>query len=132
MDCAKATEIPGTAISPLFHLLTKLAGAAPGREARAKDAACPFCGLRYSAFRESGMLGCPACYDNFAEPLAGLLKRFHGSARHGGKVPAQALRGGLQEEDASKLKERLKAAIAKEDFEEAARLRDRLRALQGT
>ena len=131
IDCAKTSDLPGAAVSPIFDLLAKLSGLAAGREAASKDRACRACGLRYSSFRETGMLGCPSCYESFSGPIAGLLKRFHGAARHGGKTPPDGPGPRrLAQEEAAKLGERLRAAVEAEDFEEAARLRDRLRLLK--
>ncbi|MBI5244693.1 MAG: UvrB/UvrC motif-containing protein [Elusimicrobia bacterium] len=129
VDCAKSADLPGAAVSPIFDLLSKLGGLPPGREARPKDLLCRACGLRYSSFRETGMLGCPSCYESFAGPLSAVLKQIHGASRHGGKAPAGSPDRRRIEEDAAKLRELLKKAVAAEDFEEAARLRDRLRAL---
>ncbi|HAH05577.1 MAG TPA: hypothetical protein DCM05_03480 [Elusimicrobia bacterium] len=130
-DCAQIPELPPAAVPPIFDLLSKLGGLAAGRAAaqgaRAKDPACKACGLRYSAFRETGMLGCPACYESFAGPMEGLLQQIHGASRHGGKAPQN--RRTQPPEDAASLRERLKEAVRREDFEEAALLRDRLRAL---
>jgi protein arginine kinase activator len=84
---------------------------------------CPTCGLKYAAFRAGGRLGCPDDYDAFRPALEPLLDRIHRGTRHQGKTPRAALR--RAELDA--LRDRLKAAVAVEDYEEAARLRDRIR-----
>jgi len=94
---------------------------------------CPQCGMTYEDFRRSGKLGCGNCYETFHRALGPLLKRIHGSAQHVGKVPvvrAAPRRTKDQLGELQHLKERLRQAIGAEDFEEAARLRDRIRALE--
>jgi protein arginine kinase activator len=59
----------------------------------------------------------------FAAGLVPLVQRYHGTTRHVGKAarPAEAAGHRLR------LRTRLREAIAREDYEEAARLRDQLR-----
>ena len=52
---------------------------------------CPRCGFSQADFKKSGRLGCPECYQTFAEGLSGLLKTMHKGVRHIGKAP-EALR----------------------------------------
>ena len=112
---------------------TKLEERAPGR------LACPQCKMTYEDFRKLGRLGCGRCYETFRRYLAPLLKRIHGSTQHIGKRPelgkAPALSGEAKgteppAEELSQLKEQLAKAVASEQFEEAARLRDRIRVLE--
>ena len=88
---------------------------------------CPRCGFSQADFKKSGRLGCPECYQVFAEGLAGLLKTMHKGTRHTGKSP-EALR---QSRDAAErlklLNKKLAKAIELEDFEQAARVRDELK-----
>ena len=84
---------------------------------------CPDCGIKYMEFRAGGRLGCPLDYWVFTKGLTPLLQRFHGATRHGGKV-AQRRDGAM---DRLRLRTRLREAIAGEEYEEAARLRDLLR-----
>ncbi len=108
---------------------TKLEGAPPPKTK------CPGCGMTYEDFRKSGRLGCGRCYEAFRQSLAPLLKRIHGSTQHMGKAPpeeAAPVKGKVpkESEDLAALKERLRQAVAQEAFEEAARLRDRIRAME--
>ena len=99
--------------------------------AAGKQLPCPKCGMTYEDFRKSGRLGCAACYDTFHRYLAPLLRRIHGSTQHLGKQPAPAATGrkaaAASHETLTQLKERLKAAVGKESYEEAAILRDKIR-----
>lgn len=84
---------------------------------------CPDCGLKFMEFRARGRLGCPNDYRVFARGLLPLLGHAHGATRHVGKVA----RWRSDASDRLRLRTRLRDAIAREDYEEAARLRDLLR-----
>ncbi|MEK9145303.1 MAG: hypothetical protein AAB339_06820, partial [Elusimicrobiota bacterium] len=88
--CAEAAEL-ALAPPPLLGLLGKLT---LPRNAPAAQPACPACGLRWTEFRKTGRLGCAGCYEGFARPLAGLLRRIHGTQRHLGKTPRGEPRAG--------------------------------------
>jgi protein arginine kinase activator len=93
---------------------------------------CEQCGVSYVEFRNQGLLGCPHDYDAFKEPLTRLLERTHGGATHHvGKAPKSAGLARKPQEDIRKLKRQLEEAVAGEDYERAARLRDRIRELEG-
>jgi protein arginine kinase activator len=87
------------------------------------DLTCPDCGLKFMEYRAQGKLGCPNDYLVFAKGLLPLLLQAHGATRHVGK-PAIERSGAVNR---LRLRTRLRAAVAKEDYEEAARLRDQLR-----
>ncbi len=84
---------------------------------------CPICGLRFMEFRADGRLGCPHDYAVFSAGLQPLLRRTHGASRHVGKVPRRRPEAGSR----LRLRAQLREAVAREDYEEAARLRDTLR-----
>ena len=87
------------------------------------ELSCPDCGTRFMEFRAEGRLGCPNDYEVFAGGLRPLLTRVHGASRHVGKLPRR--RGGAP--GRLRLRARLREAVALEDYEQAARLRDQLR-----
>ena len=84
---------------------------------------CPDCGIKYMEFRAGGRLGCPLDYWVFSKGLTPLLQRFHGATRHVGKA-ARRREGAWS---GFGMRTRLREAIAREEYEEAARLRDLLR-----
>ncbi len=84
---------------------------------------CPDCGIKFMEFRAGGRLGCPQDYRVFAAGLVPLVQRYHGTTRHVGKAARRRAGGGHR----LRLRTRLREAIAREDYEEAARLRDQLR-----
>ena len=92
---------------------------------------CPRCGFTQADFKKSGRLGCPECYQTFAEGLGGLLKTMHKGTRHAGKAP-EALRQSRDLSDRMKtLQIKLAKAIKDENFEQAAALRDEIKNLSG-
>jgi protein arginine kinase activator len=84
---------------------------------------CPDCGMKFMEFRSQGRLGCPNDYRVFARGLLPLVHRAHGATRHVGKVA----RPRPDATERLRLRTRLREAIAREDYELAARLRDQLR-----
>jgi protein arginine kinase activator len=88
--------------------------------------ACPRCGMAREEFRKAGRLGCPECYKTFMAELAVAVKAMHHSTQHVGKIPG---REGIQTRVRSKiarLQKELEAAIAREEYEKAAQLRDQI------
>ena len=91
---------------------------------------CEVCGLKFVDFRNTGRLGCPHDYQEFREELTPLLENIHGETRHCGKTPRRLPQSKQTQTELIQLRNRLKQAIHKEDYEEAARLRDRIRTLE--
>ncbi len=91
---------------------------------------CPACGFSQAELKKTGRLGCSVCYDTFEESLQPLLKAMHKGLIHQGKVPARALRAHQQEMQIRDLQRDLNAAVAGENFEAAASIRDQLRQLE--
>lgn len=93
-----------------------------------EDPLCGKCGMRYSLFQETGVLGCPVCYTSFEEQISNMLNQIHGSTVHKGKNYRDKA---LKEEDIKTLKNELSSAIKNEEFELAAVIRDRIHSRQG-
>ena len=91
---------------------------------------CPQCGIKFVEFRNSGRLGCPHDYQEFRQELIPLLENIHGETRHCGKMPRRLPQNKQTQSELMQLRNRLKQAVTKEDYEEAARLRDRIRQLE--
>ena len=94
-----------------------------------KSLRCGKCGMTFAEFQKSGRLGCANCYAAFGENMRKMLGSIHGHTHHVGKVP-----GYLEEEVRAKqqiddLRRQMDEAVRAEDFERAAELRDRIRAL---
>lgn len=93
---------------------------------------CPHCGISFHEFREKGRFGCPGDYDAFREQLVPLVENIHDATRHAGKVPAGAADGETSRQfRLIKLRKELGEAVAAEEYEKAAALRDEIGALGG-
>lgn len=92
--------------------------------------ACPNCKYTLTQFKKTGRMGCPVCYATFRDVLESALKNMHKGTRHIGKAPA-----GIKErldlsQKLEEFEERLREAIALENFEDAAILRDQIKDLK--
>jgi protein arginine kinase activator len=110
----------------------KLVVSAPGglRESSADKQVCPVCQITFLEFRNSGRLGCPFDYEVFRDEIMPLLESIHGETRHSGKVPKRAPRNTQQQTTLIQLRNELKRAVAAEDYEAAARLRDQIKSIE--
>ena len=94
-----------------------------------KKLVCDSCGLSYADFKKRGRLGCEECYEAFKPKLLPMIKRVHGADAHTGKSPSLSFRPLTKEIEAKRLREKLRKAIDKEEYEEAAKIRDELKGL---
>ncbi|MBC8473910.1 MAG: UvrB/UvrC motif-containing protein [Candidatus Omnitrophica bacterium] len=138
--CESCAQKKGAQMESHFGLADLLAGLADlgtqfttsktKKEAKAK-AKCSGCGLTYEDFKKVGRLGCGECYTAFKEALMPLLKRIHGSTQHCGKSPTKKVAKALKtKSDLQELKEQLQKAIQLEEFEKAAKIRDKIREME--
>jgi protein arginine kinase activator len=137
--CEECARQKSAQMEQQFGLSDLLAGMADmGKTAKESENVtlkCPTCGLSYADFKKIGRLGCSDCYAAFKKYLAPLLKRIHGSSVHLGKTPLKGTQPAVKEEqqmkpDAGDLRVKLQKAIEAEAFEEAARLRDQIKAME--
>jgi protein arginine kinase activator len=91
---------------------------------------CEICGVKFVDFRNTGRLGCPHDYQVFREDLLPLLENIHGETRHTGKSPRRLPQTKQTQSELIQLRKQLLQAVNKEHYEEAARLRDRIRRLE--
>ena len=130
-DCARQKSLQ---MEQQFGLADLLAGLADFGEKVDKvdeiKCKCSNCGLAYEGFRKSGRLGCSGCYNSFRQHLASLLKKIHGSNQHFGKAPVRLSQTTKKKSDLQELKNKLQRAIQLEEFEEAAKLRDKIKELE--
>jgi len=91
---------------------------------------CPTCGYTERNFEKTGRLGCPDCYESFKTTLTHMLKRMHRGTQHVGKVPSSIEGTKVMQSRIHYLEEGLQEAIRKEQFEEAAGMRDEIRSLR--
>ena len=95
---------------------------------------CPKCGSSFNDIVREGRVGCAECYKVFYNELKPSLQRIHGQIRHRGKIASTA--EPVSEEEAKidekeELKKQMDEAVAAQNFELAAQLRDRIKELEG-
>ena len=133
-ECARQKSSQMESQFGLSDLLAGLAGTDKSVH-KDKDASepvisvkCPNCGLTYADFKKIGRLGCGDCYTAFKKYLGPLLKRIHGASSHFGKAPVEIAAKTVKKKTGLEgLRKELQEAIAREAFEDAARLRDKIK-----
>lgn len=126
--CAAEENLqPGGSPLPSIEMLEKFVTSAKGGAAP-QNLVCEHCEISYLEFRNQGLLGCPHDYDAFKSLLVPLLQRAHdGASRHEGKWPKSQGAPRVAQQEVARLRRMLDEALAAEDYERAAELRDRIR-----
>jgi protein arginine kinase activator len=128
-ECAKQKGVNDPAGFSLADLLLGLGASQEMEQASGNaDLKCPHCGFTQADFKKAGRLGCAECYVTFAEGLEGLLKSMHKGIKHAGKVPQVLQQSRDLSEKLKSLQKKLDKAVADEDFELAAVVRDEIKA----
>lgn len=92
---------------------------------------CPVCGHSWGDFTATGRFGCGECYKTFSAGASQALRQIHSSSEHVGKVPSKSSAEIKQKRRLDDLKRRLKEAVAKEDYETAAKLHSEIKSIEG-
>jgi protein arginine kinase activator len=77
-------------------------------------------------------LGCSHDYQEFRDELLPLLESIHGEKQHTGKVPRRFPENRQIQMELARLRRELGDAVAREQYESAAQLRDDIRRLEAT
>ncbi|MDR3254697.1 MAG: UvrB/UvrC motif-containing protein [Synergistaceae bacterium] len=100
---------------------------------------CSACGMEYSEFRSSGVLGCPECYESFRFPLGARFQREQGAESHWSGSETFAEIGVLRDigeteitrrvrderlANIDRLRHEIQDAVSREEYERAAELRN--------
>lgn len=124
-ECAAKRRISPKSIG-MGQLLAAVLNA-PRQEKETETSVCTACGTKLSQILRTQRVGCSQCYEQFHAQIGALLKKAQGADTHIGR---QNERGKKDEESAlSRLRQELEMAVACENFEEAAALRDAIHAL---
>jgi protein arginine kinase activator len=92
---------------------------------------CPGCGLTRTEILKKGRLGCDRCYEVFAAEMLPVVVSVQHGDQHLGKVPRRASERMKTSVELARLRRELDQAVAGENYESAARLRDQIRLLSG-
>ncbi len=126
-NCAAAGGLGGT-VAPIFSSLFEN----PTKKRvtnTANTKRCTLCALTFSDILSLGKVGCPECYNTFKAELSNTIRSVHGNAKHTGLIPNAEAEATVSEEEMLKIE--LKEAIAAENYELAATLRDKIKSLKG-
>ena len=128
--CASALGVRDavSGFSPFGEMLGAISGSSPVRTGN-RVLRCETCGFSFEDIARTGLPGCPDCYRTFNQKLRPTLGKLHGRAVFKGKHPEKAEYADNRTDEITQLKSELEKAIATEDFETAAVIRDRIRAL---
>lgn len=121
--------------------------------------ACPECGFTRAHLKKIGRMGCPECYSTFGDDMDNMLRAMHKGTRHVGKVPGRQVSVPVPSPKAERpepaaavapaapkpppppapvspkkkladLKAAIELAVMEERYEDAARLRDEVKAIE--
>ena len=127
--CSKEKGVQDPTSFALADLLLGI-GAAEEIEKGTPAKKCAMCGFSQADFKKTGRLGCSECYVTFAEGLGSLLKAMHKGTEHVGKLPERAQRTMVLNQRMRALTENLQKAVADENYETAASLRDQIKRIE--
>lgn len=119
-DCARESG----AVHPSGFLSAESLMMGAADPAVAETEKCPTCGYSLESLHKTGRLGCGVCYERFSASLVAALQDSQKSLVHVGKRPGRK-KAGREELEAE-----LQQMIRMEQYEEAAKLRDRIARLK--
>lgn len=126
--CAAKNGINISGAMSLTDILVGL-GAIQETEEGASGKACPFCHLSLGEFKRGSRMGCALCYEAFGTELGSMLSEMQNGTKHAGKAPGGKITP-IKIVRTDNLERELADAVAREDFETAARIRDEIKSLK--
>jgi protein arginine kinase activator len=133
--CAHEQGIAVKTNIPINELLSNLLAVQPADDQLSgrldKSLSCPHCGFTLDQFRKEALLGCPYDYEVFEKALLPLIEKAHNcKTTHCGKFPSRVPQDAKKQIELLILRQQLEAAVQSEDYELAARLRDKISAIE--
>ena len=119
-ECARETG----AVQPSGFLSAENLMTVMGQASVTGSEKCPACGYPVDSLQKTGRLGCAVCYEKFSTLLVEALTESQKGLTHVGKRPGRRL---ARRED---LEMELQHLIRTEQYEEAAKIRDRIAKLK--
>ena len=96
-----------------------------------KQHVCPKCGFSYQRFLKEGKLGCALCYETFRQELPPIFTRLQAGSTHIGKMPKDINNTIVLKKKINDLRTAMQLAVVEERFEDAAKLRDEVKEIEG-
>lgn len=156
--CSKEKGVTDPTGFQLADFLLGNAAQKKTRQSSAEDdtLACPECGFTRAHLKKIGRMGCPECYLTFGDDMDNMLRAMHKGTRHVGKVPGRQVSAPVPSPKAERptpaapvappsppapapvspkkkladLKAAIDLAVMEERYEDAARLRDEVKAIE--
>ncbi|MBL8840701.1 MAG: UvrB/UvrC motif-containing protein [Planctomycetes bacterium] len=131
-ECAKGHGLPAQPAPTVLAVFKELVDKA-NTVARTRDRQCPECGTTFAEFKAKGRFGCAHDYEVFQARVVPLLERIHGASEHVGEADgarAQKSASDSAAQELRRLRRDLQRVVKSEEYEEAARLRDRITTLE--
>ncbi len=91
---------------------------------------CPECQFTLDDLRKVGRLGCSHCFQYFREEIGQRLLSLHKGDQHSGRFPQILLDIQDRATRLAELHQQLQEAVAQEDYEKAASVRDEVRQIE--
>jgi len=133
-DCAQKNGIdlnsPISITDVLLGLGNQDESSLPKSDLSEFDLSCSQCQMTRAEFKKRARLGCPECYNAFMGELSAITMAMHHSRQHVGKIPARQGNEARTTAQIAALQKDIEIAIAKEQYEVAAGLRDKIRKLR--
>jgi len=128
-QCMKKYDKSGYLVKFAIALNEKAMAAQMGAHVAPTETTCSNCGMTLSKFMRTKRVGCANDYELFK--LGPVLKEYHKADQHVGKFPqGQALSPEVISNRLDHLRSAMEQAIESEKYEDAAKLRDEIRALK--
>ncbi|MCK5346370.1 MAG: UvrB/UvrC motif-containing protein [Candidatus Heimdallarchaeota archaeon] len=129
-ECAKDKAVDLVPPIAFTDILSGLVDFTAPKDPYVENITCPNCKLTFESFKKNGRLGCAMCYESFKTALLPLIQKVHNATHHLGKRPSH-LGGSMNMEiEIKELTEKLKNHIGREEYEDAAQIRDKIKMLQ--
>ena len=84
---------------------------------------CKTCGYTLTKYKSTGLLGCAECYSTFRKEMDSILQKIQLKTRHIPEIKQEL-------NEIENLRNKLKGLIEKEEFEEAAKIRDEIKKIE--
>jgi len=124
--CDECAQKRGLATSKKMSPIELLQKLLKEKTVQDKQIICPVCYLSLAEFKRKGRFGCSNCINAFGTYMKNLIKKVQQNDRHIGRSVRPGEKKGME---MFKLREQLKKALENEAYEEAAKIRDKLKYL---
>ncbi len=91
---------------------------------------CPQCGMTLKELKTKARVGCNECFSTFVAEIRDIVHQAFGKVQHQGRYPLRVHSHVMFLRDIQDLKKKLQRAVEQENYEKAAKLRDRIEELK--